>query len=64
MDNEINILLVEDNSGDIRLTQEGLKDAKLRNELFVCHDGIEALEFLRNKGKFKYSPKPEATLAR
>lgn len=43
----IEILLVEDNPGDVRLTIEGLNEAKVRNNLHVARDGVEALEFLR-----------------
>jgi CheY-like chemotaxis protein len=43
----IEILIVEDNPGDVRLTMEALKDSKVRNSLSVVEDGVEALEFLR-----------------
>ena len=43
----IEILLVEDNPGDVRLTLEALRDSKVRNNLHVARDGVEALEFLR-----------------
>jgi CheY-like chemotaxis protein len=43
----IEILLVEDNPGDVRLTLEALRDSKVRNNLQVARDGVEALEFLR-----------------
>jgi CheY-like chemotaxis protein len=43
----IEILLVEDNPGDVRLTIEGLKEGKVRNNLHVAKDGVEALAFLR-----------------
>lgn len=49
----INILLVEDNPGDIRLTQEVLKEGKLRNTLSVVMDGEEAMLFLRKEGQYK-----------
>ena len=45
----IDILLVEDNPGDVRLTQEALKEGKIQNNLHVVNDGIEALEFLKTK---------------
>ena len=48
----IEILLVEDNPGDVRLTREALKEGKLRNSLSVVGDGVEALAFLRREGKF------------
>ena len=44
--NPIDILLVEDNPGDVRLTQEAFKAGKIRNNLYVVRDGIEALDFL------------------
>jgi chemotaxis family two-component system response regulator Rcp1 len=58
----IEILLVEDNPGDARLTQEALKDSKLNNKLYVVEDGVEALTFLRNEGKFANSPRPDIIL--
>lgn len=45
----IRILLVEDNPGDVRLTREALREAKMFNELHVASDGVEALAFLRRK---------------
>jgi len=59
---EIQILLVEDSAGDVRLTQEGLKEAKLRNKLSVCGDGIEALAYLRNEGKYEKVARPDLIL--
>jgi len=47
----VRILLVEDNPGDVRLTQEALKEAKFRNALQVVGDGVEALAYLRQQGK-------------
>ena len=47
----IEILLVEDNPGDARLTREALRDARVRNNLHVAADGVEALAFLRRQGK-------------
>ena len=43
----LKVLLIEDNPGDVRLTLEALRDSKVRNNLQVAHDGVEALEFLR-----------------
>lgn len=60
--NPIVILLVEDNPGDVRLTREALKEAKVRNDLYVVEDGIEAIAFLRREGKYKDSPKPDLIL--
>jgi CheY-like chemotaxis protein len=54
----IEILLVEDNPGDVRLTQEALKDAKVLNKLRVVGDGVEALAFLRRQGKYAHAVRP------
>jgi two-component system, chemotaxis family, response regulator Rcp1 len=58
----IEILLVEDSLPDIRLTLEALKDAKVRNHLHVAHDGVEALQFLRNEGAFTDAVRPDLIL--
>jgi chemotaxis family two-component system response regulator Rcp1 len=58
----INILLVEDNPGDVRLTQEALKDAKVRNELSVVSDGVEALKFLRREEPYGDATRPDVIL--
>ena len=58
----IEILLVEDNPGDIRLTQEAFKDGKLLNKLHVVEDGMEALAFLNREGKYTDAPRPELIL--
>jgi two-component system, chemotaxis family, response regulator Rcp1 len=58
----IEILLVEDNPGDVRLTIESLKESKVRNNLNVASDGVEALAFLRCQGKFKDAPRPDIIL--
>jgi two-component system, chemotaxis family, response regulator Rcp1 len=58
----IDILLVEDNPGDVRLTREALKDAKVLNEVYVAQDGVEAMEFLQRKGKFANVPTPDLVL--
>jgi chemotaxis family two-component system response regulator Rcp1 len=47
MGKPIEILLVEDNPGDVRLTQEVFKESKIRNQLHVVKDGVEAMDFLR-----------------
>jgi len=59
---EIEILLVEDNPGDVRLTFEALKDGKVHNHLSVATDGVEAMEFLRRQGKFANAPRPDLIL--
>ena len=56
------ILLVEDNPGDVDLVREALKENKLRNELHVARDGIEAVAFLRREGEFADAPRPDLIL--
>lgn len=58
----IEILLVEDNPGDVRLTQEALKENKIRNNLHVAKDGVEAMEFLRRIRDYGESPRPDLIL--
>ena len=58
----VEILLVEDNPGDVRLTIEALKEGKVRNNLSVATDGVEALQFLRRLGRFAEAPKPDIIL--
>jgi len=59
---EIQILLVEDNPGDVRLTVEALKDGKIHNHLNVASDGEEALAFLRRQGQYAHAPRPDLIL--
>lgn len=56
------VLLVEDSPGDVRLTREALKEGKVRNNLSVVHDGVEAMEFLRREGKYADAPRPDIVL--
>ncbi len=56
------ILLVEDNPGDVRLTREALRDAKVLNRMSVAQDGVEALAFLRRQGPYADAPRPELIL--
>ena len=58
----INILLVEDNPGDARLTIEALRDAKVRNELNVARDGVEAMAMLRREDGYADAPRPDLIL--
>jgi len=58
----IEILLVEDSPGDVRLTQEILKDTKVRNNLHVVGDGVEAMAFLRHEDKYANMPRPDLVL--
>ena len=55
----IEILLVEDNPGDVRLTREALREGKVRNHLTVVGDGVEALAYLRRAGKYAGAPRPD-----
>ena len=58
----IEILLVEDNAGDIRLTREALSEAKVANNLAVARDGVEALEYLRREGPHAQAARPDIIL--
>jgi len=58
----VELLLVEDNPGDARLTVEALKDAKVRNNLNWVEDGVEAMAFLRREGKYIDAPRPDVVL--
>jgi len=55
----IEILLVEDNPGDVRLTQEIFKESKVLNNLSVVANGIEAMAFLHREGKYVNAPCPD-----
>jgi two-component system, chemotaxis family, response regulator Rcp1 len=58
----VEILLVEDNPGDARLTQEALREGKIRNNLSHVKDGVEALSFLRREKGFESAPTPDIVL--
>ena len=58
----VNVLLVEDSPGDVRLTQEALKDAKVHINLHVASDGIEAMAFLLREGAHAENPRPDLIL--
>lgn len=58
----VEILLVEDNLGDIRLTQVALKDSKIANTLNVVKDGVDALAYLRREGPFANAVRPDIIL--
>lgn len=60
--NPIDILLVEDNPGDVRLTQEAFKAGKIRNNLYVVRDGDEALDFLYRRNSYNDAPIPDMIL--
>lgn len=58
----IEILLVEDNPGDVRLTVEALKEGRVRNSLAVAKDGVEALAYLRRQGSHASANRPDLIL--
>jgi CheY-like chemotaxis protein len=58
----IQILLVEDNPGDVRLTEEALKDSKVHIRLDVVMDGVEAMDYLRRAGKYANAARPDIIL--
>lgn len=58
----VEILLVEDNPADIRLTQEGLKEGKVANRLHAVVDGSAALDFLYRRGEHGNAPRPDVIL--
>ena len=58
----VEILLVEDNPGDVRLTVEALREGKVRNNLNVASDGVEALAYLRREGKHAKAARPDLIL--
>lgn len=61
-DRAIEVLLVEDNPGDVRLTKEALKEGRLLNNVHVVGDGIEALSFLRRQNKYDHAVQPDLIL--
>jgi len=56
------ILLIEDNPGDVRLTQEALREGKVANRVSVVSDGVEAMAFLRREGPYADAPRPDLIL--
>ena len=58
----IDILLIEDNPGDVRLTKEVLMEGKVRNRLQVVGDGVEAMAFLRRENNYAEAPRPDLIL--
>jgi len=58
----VEILMVEDNPGDARLVVEAFKDGKVRNNLTIVEDGVEAMAFLRKGGKYKNALRPDLML--
>ena len=62
MSHPLEVLLVEDNPGDVELTREALHDSKVHMRLSVASDGVEALAFLRAEGAFADAPRPDLIL--
>ena len=62
LERKIEILLVEDNPGDVRLTVEALKDGRVNNALNVVGDGVEALDFLHKRGQYQGVRRPDLIL--
>jgi two-component system, chemotaxis family, response regulator Rcp1 len=60
--NAFQVLLVEDNPGDVRLTREAFKDAKVHLQLHVVTDGVEAMRFLMREGEYADSRRPDMVL--
>ena len=58
----VNILLVEDSPGDVRLTQEILADTRIANDIYVVNDGEAAMAFLRQQGEHAQAPRPDLVL--
>jgi CheY-like chemotaxis protein len=56
------ILLVEDNSGDVRLTREAFKEGQIQNTLHVVTDGVEAMDFLAQRADYADAPLPDIVL--
>jgi CheY-like chemotaxis protein len=59
---QIEVLLVEDDPGDVMMTREAFHDYKLNNELHVVSDGAEAMAFLRQEGEYVGRPRPDLVL--
>ncbi|HSF08965.1 MAG TPA: response regulator [Nitrospirales bacterium] len=62
MQNPIEILLIEDNPADIRLTQEAFQQARLQNTIHVVQDGVNAMAFIRQTAPFQQAPRPDLIL--
>ncbi|ONH26960.1 response regulator [Pseudofrankia asymbiotica] len=58
----IEVLLVEDDPGDVLMTREAFADYKVKNNLHVVGDGVQALRFLRGEGEYSASPRPDIVL--
>lgn len=58
----IEILLIEDNPGDVRLTQEAARETKVHNNMHIVNNGLDAMAFLRHEGRFGTVPRPDLIL--
>jgi CheY-like chemotaxis protein len=58
----IEVLLVEDDDGDVLMTREAFQDARVANHLSVVSDGAQALQFLRREGEYVHAPRPDLVL--
>jgi two-component system, chemotaxis family, response regulator Rcp1 len=58
----LEVLLVEDSPGDVRLTREAFKDAKVHLNLHVASDGVKAMAFLKHEGEYANAPRPDLVL--
>lgn len=58
----VEILLAEDNPGDVKLTQKAFEEGNIANNLHVVNDGVEALAFLRQEGEYADMPRPDLIL--
>ena len=61
-DKPVEILLAEDNPGDVMLVKKALKQGKIANNLHVTTDGVDALNFLREEGEYEDTPRPDLIL--
>lgn len=59
---DLNILLVEDNPGDVRLTEEAFREARIANRVWVARDGEDAMDFLHQRDDHAHSPRPDLVL--
>ena len=62
VENPVEILLVEDNPGDIRLIEEGFQDGRIKKKLHVVRDGLEAMAFLHREGGYYNAVRPDLVL--
>jgi len=58
----VEILLAEDNPGDVKLTRKALERGRLANNLHVVNDGVETMQFLRGEGEYEGRPRPDLVL--